>query len=211
MSAASVSDTGFSVKSYCKESRIPCFTFVMTESKKCLSKWKHIDRTNFEREIRDNENGFAIITGHTHMVVDLDLKHNPPPALKAELDVACESIERTPGGYHYWFLSEGAEGLRNKTELYWDGVRIEGLDVRNRGGICYAAPTSYVTSGGEVKRYEWIKGNLSTAAALPPRILMRLSNNAVREPREEQKSEVQRTTPTNEEIAAVLGGLSVAR
>ena len=95
----------FMVKSYCRQEGIPCFTFVMTESKKCLSKWKHIDRTNFEREIRENENGFAIITGHTHTVIDLDLKHNPPPELKATLDASCESIERTPGGYHYWFLA----------------------------------------------------------------------------------------------------------
>ena len=196
------------MKSYCKESRIPCFTFIMTESKKCVAKWKHIDRTNFERELRDNENGFAIVTGHTHMVVDLDLKHVPPPELKATLDAGCESIERTPGGYHYWFLSEGGEGLRTKTEMYWDGVRIEGLDVRNKGGICYAAPTSYVTSGGEVKRYEWIKGNLSTAAALPPRILKRLSNDGV-------GREIEREHPANgiggEEIMAVIGGLSAVR
>ena len=33
------------MKTYCKESRIPCFTFVMTESKKCTAKWKHIDRS----------------------------------------------------------------------------------------------------------------------------------------------------------------------
>jgi len=192
------------MKEYCVQHGIPCFTLYLGEDKKCNAKWKHITPQNFRKELREHENGFAIVTGFTHMVVDLDLKHSPPPALKEELDRGCDSIERTPGGYHYWYkYDDTVSHLRNKTEVYWDGVKIEGLDVRSKGGICYASPTSYVTSKGERKSYEWIKGDLSTAAAMPLPILGRLSNDAPR-----QKEEVQRT---QEGIAAVLGALSATR
>ena len=202
------------MKEYCVQHGVPCFTMYLGEDKKCTAKWKHITPHNFHKEIREHENGFAIVTGFTHMVVDLDLKHNPPPALKEELDRECESIERTPGGYHYWYkYDESVKHLRNKTELYWDGVKIDGLDVRSKGGICYASPTSYVTSTGERKSYEWIKGDLSSAAAMPPRILEHLSNDAPRSSKEkmEKKEEVQRALPETDEIVLVLGGLSVAR
>jgi len=193
---------------------VPCFTMYLGEDKKCTAKWKHITPHNFRRELREHENGFAVVTGFTHMVVDLDMKHSPPPALKEELDRGCDAIERTPGGYHYWYkYDESVKHLRNKTELYWEGVKIDGLDVRSKGGICYASPTSYVTSKGERKRYEWIKGDLSTAAAMPLRILERLSNDAPRpsvELSNERREEVQRE-PGTEEIVLVLGGLLVAR
>ena len=74
----SIGPMEFNTKTYCKQERIPCFTFTMNASKKCTAKWKHITRDNFVIELRDHENGFAIITGHTHTVIDLDLKHNPP-------------------------------------------------------------------------------------------------------------------------------------
>ena len=168
----------FDTKAHCIQHQIPCFTFYMDDTKKCTAAWKHITPANFTDELREYENGFAIVTGFTHIVVDLDLKHAPPAEIQEALEDACECIERTPGGYHYWFLYDDTTAyLKNKTELFWDGVRIEGLDVRSKGGICYTAPTSYY-SNGEHKRYRWWKGNLSHVQAMPAAVLMRLSNSA---------------------------------
>jgi len=137
------------------------------------------------------------------MVVDLDLKHEPPEEIKRELEEGCEAIERTPGGYHYWFVyEERVSHLRNKTEMWWEGKEIAGLDVRSKGGICYVCPTSYVTSTGERKKYVWYKGDLSKATAMPSGILERLSNGP-----QENGQETRRKG----EMASVLEGLSNAR
>jgi hypothetical protein len=64
----------FDTKAYCIQHQIPCFTFYMDASKRCDTPWKHIGPTNFKQELREYENGFAVITGFTHMVVDLDFE-----------------------------------------------------------------------------------------------------------------------------------------
>ena len=196
----------FDTKAYCIQHQIPCFTFYMDASKKCTAPWKHINPTNFTQELREYENGFAVITGFTHLVVDLDMKHGPPTEIQEALEDACECIERTPGGYHYWFLyDDTVAGLKNKTELFWDGVRIEGLDVRSKGGICYTAPAAYYSEEGH-KRYRWWKGNLSHARAMPAAVLSRLSNEAVN-----VVVVPSNVTAGEDEIIQVIQGLSPPR
>jgi P4 family phage/plasmid primase-like protien len=202
----------FDTKAYCIQHQIPCFTFYMDASKRCDTPWKHIGPTNFKQELREYENGFAVITGFTHMVVDLDLKHAPPAEIQEALEAHCECIERTPGGYHYWFLyDDTVAGLKNKTEVFWDGVRIEGLDIRSKGGICYTAPAAYL-SGGEHKQYLWWKGNLSCARAMPAAVLARLSNDAMPKNATVMPTVMPKdATNAPNEMLAILKGLSPLR
>ena len=58
---------------YCIENSIPCFTFKMSADKKCYKEgWNKINESNFRDHIRDGENGFAVVTGSTHIVLDFD-------------------------------------------------------------------------------------------------------------------------------------------
>ena len=94
----------FDTVKYCIENSVPCFTFKMDASKKVSVKWGSITKENFGEYINKEENGIAIITGQTHFVLDFDeLKYSPPEEIKNILNDNCGAIERTPGGYHFWF------------------------------------------------------------------------------------------------------------
>ena len=92
---------------YCIDNSIPCFSFPMDSSKKVNIKWSNINTNNFKEYINPSHNGFAIITGITHFVIDFDEdKYNPPQQIKDILSENCSAIEKTPGGFHFWFKND---------------------------------------------------------------------------------------------------------
>jgi P4 family phage/plasmid primase-like protien len=205
----------FDTISYCIAHQIPCFTFAMDASKACFAPWKEITPTNFLFAINRSENGFAIITGYTHVVIDFDLKHDPPLEIYDILEANCEAIERTPGGYHFWFKGgfqapdqgqvpfNQVSPIKNATDASWDGSRIKGLDIRGSGGICYTAPSYYMVSG-ERKEYVWCKGDLSTATVLPECIQEHLDKKV---PLKKVKEVIVET----DDITIILAHLSMKR
>ncbi len=119
---------------------------------------------NFKEFINPRHNGFAIITGVTHFMIDFDeKKHNPPQEIKEELMEGCEAVEETPGGYHFWFkIDDRTLSLKSDTNIKWKNIQIIGLDIRANKGVGYISPSYYFIEK-ERKEYKWIKGNLSTA------------------------------------------------
>ena len=160
----------FNTVEYCINNSIPCFSTQLTADKK-PGHWKHITRDNFKEYINPKHNGFALITGHTHIMIDIDFKHNVPDAITQLLKTQCKAYEKTPGGYHFYFLvDEKTNHLRNASERYWNNSKTPGLDFRALGGISYISPCNYIDIYGNAKRYEWERGNLSTATTIPDAI-----------------------------------------
>ncbi len=165
----------FDTVQYCIDNSVPCFTFKMDASKKVSVKWSNINKENFRDNINNAHNGVAIITGSTHFVIDFDeLKYSPPQEIKNALFDNCGTVERTPGGYHYWFkVDKRTEHLISASNITWNNVQITGLDIRAQKGICYVAPSQYMKDG-ESKVYTWMKGNLSTASEINSLLLEKL-------------------------------------
>lgn len=164
---------------FCINNTIPCFTFEMDETKRCNIRWSELKPETFKdvmgRFLNPQHNGFAILTGYKYIVVDVDEKHQPPQEIHNTLLRCSEAVEKTPGGYHFWFLADQRNAhFKSDTDVYWNNREIKGLDIRAKGGLCYTAPSWYMTAGGEKKCYKWFKGNLSTAAAMPSEVLERL-------------------------------------
>ena len=200
--------SAFNTKEYCISHHIPAFSFTLNDTKECNDNWKSLTPTDFAWRINDYDNGFAVITGFTHMVVDFDLKHSPPQAIYDVLNESCNAVERTPGGYHFWFLlDEHSATYKNKADVCWDNVAIEGLDIRSKGGICYCAPSHYVAANGSVKQYTWMRGDLSTASTMPPAVYERLSNALDRPIITNEKD----TEVDMDELLLVLNGISPKR
>ena len=213
--------TTFDTIDYCIAHQIPCFTFSMDATKKCCKPWKEITPSNFLFAVDHGENGFAIITGHTHVVIDFDLKHDPPQTIYDILEANCDAIERTPGGYHFWFQRplgadqalfgrdiqkvpyNQASPIKNATDATWNGSQVKGLDIRGTGGICYTAPSHYMVAG-QRKEYVWCKGNLSTASILP---------ECIREHLEKQDTpkKITEVVTETDDIATILAHLSIKR
>lgn len=126
-------------------------------------------------ELNPKHNGFAILTGDKYIMIDLDLKHNPPQEIYDCLYNNCKAVERTPGGYHFWFLNDTRTShFGSQTEAYWNNKKISGLDIRNKGGIAYCCPTRYVNHENTLVRYTWIKGNLGLCEAMSTDVLEHL-------------------------------------
>jgi P4 family phage/plasmid primase-like protien len=148
----------------------------MDRTKRCTVKWSAITDTNFTSYLSRDNNGFAIITGSKYIVLDFDSKHNPPQDIYNVLYDACNAVEKTPGGYHFWFTNDPSlTQFTSTTDIHWDNKKIKGLDIRAKGGICYCHPSIYGSDNGEICKYTWIKGDLSTATQITDDIIMRLA------------------------------------
>jgi len=147
----------------------------MDHSKRVSVSWSTITPHNFTNYIHSHHNGFAIITGYTHIVIDFDeFKHHPPDSIKQLLMNHCSAVEQTPGGFHFWFTVDSrTNDILSGANIEWDNTTITGLDIRAKKGICYVAPSHYI-SGDIHKQYSWLKGDLSTASIIPDTILSHL-------------------------------------
>lgn len=209
----------FNTIQYCIDNSVQCFTFKMDESKTCRCRWSEINDKNFTSHLNQYDNGFAIITGQKYFVIDFDSKHNPPQHIYDLLFEHCKAVEKTPGGFHFWFLIDSRTAhFTSTTDAHWDNKRIQGIDIRAKGGICYTVPSRYNTTSGEVKRYSWMKGNLATATVLSPEILEHLCYSDYDFPEtfsfnitNDIDNKTINSTTDSEEIMTVLNGLSQHR
>jgi hypothetical protein len=190
----------------------------MDESKACRIKWGEISETNFTKYLSQYDNGFAIITGYKYFVVDFDSKHNPPQEIYSILFEECKAVEKTPGGFHFWFLTDSRTAhFASITDAHWDNRKVTGIDIRAKGGICYCAPSRYATLSGETKKYSWLKGNLSTATVLSSKILEHISYSDSDFPETfsfnitKQDTLSESYTTITDETITVLNGLSQER
>jgi len=72
------------------------------------------------------------------------------------------------GGLHYYFMMEPKlENCCNGTKLSIDGQQYS-IDLRGKGGIIFAPPTSYITFDGMVtKSYTWIRNTDTPLMKMP--------------------------------------------
>ena len=166
-----VSNSLFNAIQYCIDNNIQCFTFKMNKTKKVNVVWKNITSDNMIDYINFEDNGFAVITGAEYIVIDYDEKHNPPKSILTILIDNCNAVEKTPGGYHFWYKADKRTGhFKSGVNIKWNNSEVVGLDIRAKGGIIYTSP-SYYYDGDIIKKYSWIKGDLSTATPMPSLIL----------------------------------------
>jgi len=212
MCEASVLSTEFRTESYCKESNIPCFTQMLVGSKRPTVKgWNEI-REYEDRRVKEGENGFAIVTGWTHVMVDIDVKHDVPSVITETLMENCGAYERTPGGYHFYFVSdERTSQLTSKAGGYWDGRRKAGLDFRGYGGLSWCDPTWYLDAEGERREYKWMHGNLSTASRMPDVVWSALNHPGNMSVLKNEIVEPEEKTEDWKEVEALVGMLSAER
>lgn len=169
----------FNTIQYCLDNNIASFTFMMDHTKSIEQPWKHINNSNFKSYITAYENGFAIITDGQYIVVDFDIKHSPPQYIYDKLHSQCNAVEKTPGGYHFWYKVDNRTAhIQSETDIFWGNSKIKGLDVRAKGGIAFCSPTRYITIDNEDAEYIWIKGNLSSAREMPSEILELLTRDS---------------------------------
>lgn len=165
--------TEFNTIQYCIDNSIPCFTFELNASKEINKQWKHITPDNFKQYIIQDitpGNGVALVTGYTYCMIDVDFKHNVPYEIIETLKKQCKAREKSPGGYHFYFLiDERTKFLKSWSEMYWNKNKILGLDSRGVGGVSYISPSIYLDMHG-IKRYSWDEGDLSTASYIPDEI-----------------------------------------
>jgi len=164
--------TPFDTVQYCIDNTLPCFTFNL-DYRKIIGKvgWNTITPQTVKDHITRTHNGFAIITGHTHVMIDIDFKHNVPREITSQLQSACTAYERTPGGYHFYFLAdERSRTLVNSAKRYWNNIQYAGIDFRTEGGLSICDPSHYTAIDGTMKQYRWELGNLSTISRLPDSI-----------------------------------------
>jgi hypothetical protein len=170
----------FNTIHYCIDNKIPCFTFPLDKTKKVNISWSQITQENMSKYINYDHNGFAVITGNVFIVIDYDEKHNPPKDILKALMDNCQAVERTPGGYHFWYKCDTrTQHIKSATNIKWNNCDISGLDIRAKGGIIYTTPSNYKI-GKKVHTYEWIKGNLSMSAPIPSAILEAITPSDIR-------------------------------
>lgn len=169
--------TPFSTIQYCINNKVPCCTFPLNHNKEIHVAWSKINENNFTTYLNPRDNGFAVLTGYKYVMIDYDLKEDPPHHIYEILYDNCDAVEKTPGGFHFWFLADSRTAhLRTVTAAVWDNENIRGLDIRAKGGLAFCCPSKYKSLSGEIKKYVWIKGNLSTTTPIPSEILEHLSD-----------------------------------
>ena len=205
--------TEFDTIEYCLKNKIPSFTFKMDHSKRALVQWGNVNVSNFKNYIDKKDNGFAIKTGDTHIVIDFDLKNNPPKEIYNVLHRNCSSIEKTPGGYHFWFAVDARTAhFSSIAGAFWDNRKIDGIDIRAKGGICYVAPAHYTGVDGESKKYEWTHGNLSTAREITSELLEHIAcEHSDSESVTTHDTSIVHTIATVDEINEIMNLLSQER
>jgi P4 family phage/plasmid primase-like protien len=209
----------FDTVSFCVAHQIPSLHFPMTADKTIHVKgWQHINETDFYKHINPSLNGFAILTGKKFIMIDIDHKHDPPPNIQDTLERNCSAIEKTPGGFHYWFLNDARTAHFDSPQAaYWDGKKVAGLDIRGTGGLAYVTPSHYIGLDGAERKYQWYKGNLSTAQPITSDILEHIScsppalaeTQSAKDPEAMSVSNV--STTERDDVVAILAGLAPVR
>jgi P4 family phage/plasmid primase-like protien len=188
--------TEFDTIEYCKSANIPSFSIGIgwdrEKGKKVVyfpDQWQTVE----EPLIKPGVNGFAIVTGHTYWGLDFDNCFEELPEAHQELlRASCNSIVKTPRGYHFYFLTTATtRNYTSRTNIMFNGKKYNGIDIRARGGCLIAPPSMYKAEEKEMK-YTWLKGNLSSCKEAPREVLELLEPNDM--------SSVITTDPNSEEI-----------
>lgn len=212
--------TPFRTIQYCSDNSIPCFNFDLKLNKgdkqyhNCPTAWQKLTKPL----LKDGKNGFAILTGITFWVLDIDdIFQDLPQNIQKLLMNDCKTVVKTRRGYHFYFkLCNQSQILPNRAKVFFIDKDREGIDIRNKGGCIVAPPTAYFDEDVNVYKYEWSKGDLSTIEEASQDILNLLIPNTSKLTNDTatitKHSVLSKTGIKKEdEIKIVLDGLSVSR
>jgi P4 family phage/plasmid primase-like protien len=178
----------FNTIQYCIDNKIPCFTAAIGWDRVNLKKivyfpdqWTLIEEPLIKEEI----NGFVLITGKTFWGLDFDKCFEKLPEVTQKLFWnSCGTIVKTPRGYHFYFLIDPeTEHFKSTTKISVEGstyLEEGGIDIRAKGG-CFIAPPSSYNAGNKKMNYAWAKGDLTTIKIAPTEILELLDLNIIKE------------------------------
>ena len=129
------------------------------EQEKKAPKWSCRSWSKDPSTFKDLMNSLSIDTGRSALiVVDVDL-----PALEAWADIERAAggpfdtltVRSGSGGLHVYFKAFDDADLNKSVQKCFklpDGSALD-IDLRGKGGVIFAAPSSYKTQSGEVRHY----------------------------------------------------------
>lgn len=97
-------------------------------------------------------NGIALITGKISGITLLDVDCKDLPEIK---DLPETFTIETNKGFH--FIFKHTEEVITGAEIFKDGEKSFGIDIRNNGGIAYTSPSKYELPNGGIAEYKIIK------------------------------------------------------
>jgi P4 family phage/plasmid primase-like protien len=166
--------SAFNTIQYCIDNTISCFSCDITwanDGKKILfpEDWAKIKKPR----IKENKNGFAILTGISFWVLDFDnIFESLPQEIQNLLNNSCQAIVKTRRGYHFYFkICDISKGFKSSSKVFFIDRNQEGVDIKSKGGCIIAPPSTYFDNNINIYKYEWIKGDLSTISHAPSEIL----------------------------------------
>ena len=118
--------------------------------------WKIIDEDNYDDFFDESHNTFFIITGELSniTVVDIDKEDLYDELLNQYEELENCMTVKTKKGYHIYFKYNDL--LPNTSNIN----KLEGIDIRNDGGIIIAPPTKYKLLNGETAKYKYLGGEI---------------------------------------------------
>ena len=118
--------------------------------------WKIIDEDNYDDFFDGSHNTFFIITGELSniTVVDIDKEDLYDELLNQYEELENCMTVKTNKGYHIYFKYNDL--LPNTSNIN----KLEGIDIRNDGGIIIAPPTKYKLLNGETAKYKYLGGEI---------------------------------------------------
>jgi hypothetical protein len=118
--------------------------------------WKVINEDNYEDYFDESHNTFFIITGELSniTVVDIDKEEIYDDLINQYEELENCMTVQTKKGYHIYFKYNKL--LPTATNIN----KLEGIDIRNDGGIVIAPPTKYKLLNDEIVKYKYLGGEL---------------------------------------------------
>lgn len=122
-----------------------------------LPKWKEITRENYNKYIKPQHTGHAIITGEISNISAFDFDNKiiylsfieKYPYLKNHYTI------ETRNGFHIYFLYNSSIPTTSNALHSFDNV-----DTRNDEGIIFCPPTKYTLLDGSIAEYKFIGGEI---------------------------------------------------
>lgn len=186
-------------RQYCLDNKIPSMSVILTwdtnKNKKHISgqptRWNDITVDTYKSYINSTLNGFAILCGRRNgsnkrfVVIDTDdtkaeLKGKPiDSSFKEMLKGCCQTIEKTPGGEHYYFLLNEDQDDLTSGDTKVNGKKIEYVDLLSNGKMVLCAPSCYKNGKGDNVKYVFVKGSLETVGFMPNNLYRMLTAKVV--------------------------------
>ena len=165
--------------------------------------WKVINENNYKDYVNDDDKSFFIRTGimSNITVIDFDDAYTYEKLVEGMPELKNHFTVKTRRGYHLYCKYN--EILPTATNI--NG--LDGVDIRNDGGIVIAPPTKYKLLDGTKAKYEYLYGDV---LEIPPKLLKQFL------PKKKEQQEVKKenkaiSTKEIKEVSNLINLLDIVR